>query len=101
MAAEVVHDDNVAWRKDRDEKLLDISGEARAIDRSVYDAGPSEPAATQRRQERVGPPSAQALGDDAFASGASPMGARHVGLGPLVLAQVSSMKTSGLGSILA
>jgi len=38
MAAEVVHDDDVAWRQNREEKLLDISQEACAIDRSVDDA---------------------------------------------------------------
>src|ERR1700729_1050316 len=34
MAAEVVHDDNVARRKEREENLFDISAEACAIDRS-------------------------------------------------------------------
>jgi hypothetical protein len=63
--------------------LLDISAEAHAIDRSVDDAGRGEPVATQRRQEREGSPSPEGrFGDEAFASGASAMGARHVGLGP-------------------
>ena len=97
MAAEVVHDDNIAGREDRDENLLDISAEAHAIDRSVDDAGRGEPVATQPRQEREGSPSPEGrFGDEAFASGASAMGARH-----LVLAQVSSMKTSRLGSIVS
>ena len=83
MAAEVVHDDNVARREDRDENLLDISAEACAIDRSVDDAGRGEPVATQRRQESEGPPFAEGrFGDEAFASGASAMGARHVGFRP-------------------
>ena len=83
MAAEVVHDDNVARRKDRDENLLDISAEACAIDRSVDDAGRGQPVATQRRQKRQRPPSAEGrFGDQAFASGASAMSARHVGFGP-------------------
>ena len=65
------------------ENLLDISAEARAIDRSVDDAGRGEPVATQRRQEREGPPSPEGrLGDEALASGASAMGARHVGFRP-------------------
>ena len=38
MTSEPVHDDNVAWREDREENLLDISAEACAIDRSVDDA---------------------------------------------------------------
>src|SRR5580700_6616091 len=83
MATEVVHDDNIAGREDRDENLLDISAEAHAIDRSVDDAGRGEAVATQRRQEREGSPSPEGrFGDEAFASGASAMGARHVGLGP-------------------
>ena len=97
MAAEVVHDDNIAGREDRDENLLDISAEAHAIDRSVDDAGRGEAVATQRRQEREGSPSPEGrFGDEAFASGHRPW-ARVM----LVLAQVSSMKTSRLGSILA
>ena len=83
MAAEVVHDDDVARRENGRENLLDISAEARAIDRSVDDAGRGEPVATQRRQEREGPPSPEGrLGDEALASGASAMGARHVGFRP-------------------
>ena len=79
MTSEPVHDDNVAWREDREENLLDISAEACAIDRSVDDAGRGEPLATQRRRKREGPPSAEGrFGDEAFASGASAMGARHV-----------------------
>ena len=83
MTSEVVHDDNVAWREDREENLLDISAEACAIDRSVDDARRGEPVATQRRQEREGSPSPEGrFGDEALAFGASAMGARHVGLRP-------------------
>ena len=83
MTSEVVHDDNVAWREDREENLLDISAEACAIDRSVDDARRGEPVATQRRQEREGSPSPEGrFGDEAFASGASAMGAGHVGFRP-------------------
>jgi hypothetical protein len=106
MAAEVVHDDNVAWRENREENLLDISAEACAVNRSVDDAGRGEPVATQRRQESERPPFAERrFGDEAFASGASAMGARHVGFrpepAPGLDPGVSSMKTSRLGSILA
>ena len=83
MTSEVVHDDNVARREDREENLLDISAEACAIDRSVDDAGRGEPVATQRRQESEGLPFAERrFGDEARASGASAMGARHVGFRP-------------------
>ena len=83
MAAEVVHDDDVALRQDRDENLLDIGAKAFAVDRTVDDAGRGQSVAAQRRQERQGPPSAERrLGDEALASGASAMRAGHVGLGP-------------------
>jgi len=83
MAAEVVHDDNVARPQDGHENLLDIGAKTHAIDRSVDDAGRGEPVATQRRQESEGPPFAERrLGDQAFASGAAAVGARHIGFGP-------------------
>jgi hypothetical protein len=50
MTSEVVHDDNVAGREDREENLLDISSEACAIDRSVDDAGRGQP--SQRNAAR-------------------------------------------------
>ena len=63
--------------------LLDISAEACAIDWSVDDAGRGEPVATQRRQESERPPFAERrFGDEALASGAAAMGARHVGFRP-------------------
>jgi hypothetical protein len=67
----------------RDEDLLDISAKALAIDRSVDDAGRGEAVATQSRQEGEGPPFAEGrFGDEALTSGASAVGARHVGFGP-------------------
>ena len=78
-----VHDDDVAWRKDRDESLFDIGAEALAVDWAVDDAGRSHPIAAQSREEREGPPSAEGrFGDEALTSGASAMGARHVGFRP-------------------
>ena len=97
MAAEIVHNDDVARREDGHENLLDISAEACAIDRSVDDGGRGEPVAPQRRQESERLPFAERrFGDEARASSASAMGAGHV-----VFAQVSSMNTSRLGSIVA
>jgi hypothetical protein len=104
MTSEVVHDDNVAWREDREENLLDISAEACAIDRSVDDAGRGQLVATQRRQKREGPPSAEGRFGDEARAGASAMDARHVGFRPEpgpAKAGVSSMNTSRLGSIVA
>lgn len=103
MAAEVVHDDDVALRQDRDENLLDIGAKAFAVDWTVDDAGRGQSVATQRRQECERPPfSERRVGDEALASGASAIRADHIGLGPEpapAKAGVSSMKTSGLGSI--
>ena len=83
VAGEVVHDDNVAWIESGDENLLDIGAEAHAIDRPVDDTGRGQPVATQRRQKRESPPSAKGRsGDQALASGAAAMSARHVGFGP-------------------
>ena len=61
MTSEVVHDDNVARREDREENLPDISAEACAIDWSVDDARRGEPVETQRSQERQGPQSASGV----------------------------------------
>ena len=53
-----------------------------AIDRSVDDAGRGEAVATQRARSE-GPPFAEGrFGDEALASGASAVGARHVGFRP-------------------
>ena len=83
VAAEVVHEDDVARREGWEENLLDVGAEACAVDRSLDDAGRGEPVATQRRQKGEGPPFAERrFGEEAFAPGASAMGARHVGLGP-------------------
>ena len=78
-----VHDHRIALAQFRDEDLLDISAKALAIDRSVDDAGRGEAVATQSRQEGEGPPFAKGrFGDEALASGASAVDARHVGFGP-------------------
>src|SRR6202042_1537567 len=82
MAAEVVHDDNVARRENREKNLLDISAEACAIDRSVDDAGRGEPVATQRRKEGQGRHRPKGALATRRSSGASAMGARHVGFRP-------------------
>src|SRR5688572_7856579 len=56
MAAEIVHDDDVAGLEHRNELLLDIGAEAFAIDRAVEDAGRGEAIAAQRADEGQRPP---------------------------------------------
>ena len=83
MAAEIVHDHQVARFEGRDENLIDIGAEDHAVDRAVDDAGRGEPVAAQRRQEGEGPPFAERrLGDQTLTFGAPPVRARHVRLRP-------------------
>src|SRR5277367_4181939 len=78
-----VHDDDVAWPQLGNERLFDIGEKGLAVDRAVDDAGRGEPVATQRRQESERLPFAERrFGDETFASGASAMGAGHVGFRP-------------------
>lgn len=48
MTAQIVHDDHVAGRQRGDEELLDIGGEALAVDRAVAHAGRIDPVMAQR-----------------------------------------------------
>ena len=83
MAAEIVHDDDVAGLENGNELLLDIGAEAFAVDRSVEDARGGEPVAAQRAEEGQRAPvavrrkAAQAL---ALRPPAAQRG--HVGLDP-------------------
>ena len=56
MAAEIVHDDDVAGFEDRNELLFDIGAEAFAVDRAVEDARGREPVAAQGAEEGQRPP---------------------------------------------
>ena len=51
VAAEIVHDDNVAGSEYGDELLFDIGTEALAIDRAIEDAWSCEPVAAQGTEE--------------------------------------------------
>ena len=48
VASQIVERDDVSWPQRRDETLLDIGEEPRAIDRAVKDAWRFDPAAAQR-----------------------------------------------------
>ena len=52
MATEIVHDDNVAGPKGRDEDLLDVDLKALAVDRPLEKPLGIDPVVTQCCQER-------------------------------------------------
>src|SRR6516162_6227802 len=83
VAAEVVHDDNVAGAEGGDQELFDVSAEAGAVDRPVDDAGGGDPVAAQCRQKGQCPPAAvRQLGDQTDATRRAPVAAGHIGLSP-------------------
>jgi len=83
VAAQIVHDDDIARRKCWNEELFDIGEEASPIDGTVDDAGRLDPVASERCEEGEGSPvSMRNLGDEPLAASAAPMGARHIGFGP-------------------
>src|SRR5262249_1410457 len=83
VAAEIVHDDDVAWLQGGDEDALDISSEVLAIDWTIKDPWGVNPVMAQGDQESRGLPVAvRDLGIEPLATRRpSPQG-RHVGLGP-------------------
>ena len=83
VAAEVVHDDHVAWRQCRHEDPFDIGPERIAVDRAVDHPRCLDPVVAQGCDERRGVPVAE--GGIALQPRAarSPAAQRcHVGLGP-------------------
>jgi hypothetical protein len=58
VAAEIVHDDDIAGLERWNELLLDIGAEAFAVDRAVEDAWGGEAVAAQRAEEGQGAPAA-------------------------------------------
>lgn len=83
VAAQIIHDDDVAGRERRHEALLDIVGEALAIDRLIEHARRVDPVAAQRREEgHRAPMTVGHLGMEPFANGRPAAQRRHVGLRP-------------------
>ena len=83
LAAEVIHDDNVAGAEGGHQELFDVSTEAGAVDRPVDDAGGGDPVAAQSRQKGQCPPAAvRQLSDQAAATWRAPVAAGHIGLSP-------------------
>src|SRR5271155_4663635 len=83
MAAEVVHDDDVAGSQRGNQDLLDIGSEGFAIDWTVKQPRSLDPIVAQRRQECGGVPVAMRdLADQALATRRPPTQRRHISLGP-------------------
>lgn len=90
MAAEIIHDRDIAGFQYRYELLLHVSAEALVVDRSVEDAGRGGSVAVQRAEEGQGPPVAvRSEAAQALALRPYPRSGDM-----LILIQVSSMKTS-------
>ena len=83
VATEIVHDDDVARCEGRQEELLNIGGEALAVDRSVEDKGRIDPVAAQGCKEGQRAPFAERCLRQQPASTRRPSpDRRHVGLHP-------------------
>jgi len=83
VRTEIVEDDDVARRQGRRQKLFDISGEQRAVDRSVEDARGLDAVAAQSGDEgHRHPVTVRHRGGQPLASGAPAAQRRHVGLDP-------------------
>ena len=95
MTSEIVHDDDIAGPECRHQQLLDIGEEATAVDGAVEDAGRVDPVQPEGADEGEGCASG---GKGILPSRRCPTGARPWLRVMLVFAQVSSMKTSLVGS---
>lgn len=83
VTAQIVHDDDIAGRERRHEELLDISGEALAVDRLVEHAWGVDPITAERCQEGHGAPMAiRNLGMEPLADRRPAAQRRHVGFRP-------------------
>jgi len=83
VTAQIVHDDDIAGRERRHEELLDILGEALAVDRLVEHARSVDPVAAERREEGHGAPMAiRDLGMKPLANPRPAAQRCHVGLSP-------------------
>jgi hypothetical protein len=83
VAAQIIHDDDIARRERWHEELLDIIKEGRAIDWLIKDARCVDPIAAQRGQERhCFPVTVGHFGMEAFAFGSPAAQRSHVGLRP-------------------
>ena len=83
VAAQIVHDHDVAGRERWHEELLDIGGEAFAVDRTIDHQWSIDPIMPQGCKEGQGAPMAvRDFGDQPVTSLRPAAQACHVGLGP-------------------
>ncbi len=83
MAAEIIHDHDVARLENWNELLFDISSEAFAVDRSVEDAGSDEAVRAQGAEKGQRPPMAvRRKTSHPFALRSPPAQRGHAGLDP-------------------
>lgn len=84
VAAEIVHDDDVALAQNRRELLFDIGAEAFAVDRAVKDARRGGETVTAQRAEKGqrAPVAVRGKAAQALAHDAPTAQRRHVGLDP-------------------
>ena|ERR1700675_2711513 len=86
MAAEIIHDDNIAGPQTGKEDLLDVSSEAFAVDRAVEEPWGIDAIMAQRCQERHGfPVPLWNLGLEPLAAGCPSPKRRHIGLRPCLI----------------
>ncbi len=83
VAAQIVHNDDIARSEGRQQTLFDIGQEAGAVDRAIEDARSGHAVVAQRRHEGQRVPVAVGAGrPQPLAPGAAAMATSHVGLGP-------------------
>ena len=83
MAAQIVHDDNVAGRQRRHQELLDIGSEACPVDRAIEHAGCIDAVMAERSKEGQRLPVAERRAGHQLAATRCPTADRgHVRLGP-------------------
>jgi hypothetical protein len=83
VAAEIVHDDNVAWLQCRNQELLHIAEEALAVDRAIHQAGGGDGIRPEGSKEGLCLPMAMRhAGDEPLALVAPTPQRGHIGLGP-------------------
>ncbi len=83
VAAEVVHDHDIAGLEAGDQQLLDIGAKAVAVDGAVEDTWRGDPVNPERSNEGQGAPSPlRHLGEETSPPPATTVRAGHIGLGP-------------------
>lgn len=83
VAAEIIHDDDVAWEQCRRQDLLDIDPKSFPVDRAIEKPGRFDAVVTQGGQEsHCVPMPERGFGHQTFAFGRPSSQRRHVGFSP-------------------